>query len=87
MEETTQQIIQIAGPGIDWILLHSAGLKIAYAMAALFFVTLFLRLLDKSLGVKFSAVWAEISTDPLAAADYMGKRFIGACILVGLLLS
>jgi hypothetical protein len=70
----------------DFVVVASL-LKLSYAALALGAVTLFLRYLDKRGGVDFHDFFEDLKNDPKAAALYLGARFVGACLLVGYVLS
>lgn len=62
--------------------------RIVFALLALVMIWLLLRLFDRMSGVKFKRVMHErISTDAAASAWYFGLRFVGACYLVGSVIS
>jgi hypothetical protein len=64
----------------------AAVLNLAYAVVALALVWAFLRVLDKRAGLDFKEFFKDLRNDPQAAATYLGWRFVGACVLVGLAL-
>jgi hypothetical protein len=66
------------------ILATSALLTVAYALFALIAAWYVLRVFDSLGRVHFKTTIGRISSDPKAAAVYFGCRFIGVCLLVGL---
>lgn len=69
---------------MDEVILISTGLKLGFALVALLVAVLFLRFLDRRMGIRFSVhVWDTIKRDPLALAVYFGVRFAGVCLLIG----
>ena len=69
------------------VILTSIVVKLLTALAALLIVWGMFRLLDKGTGHPFSEAMEKMYESPLAVAAYYGLRFVGACLLVGLLLS
>jgi hypothetical protein len=65
----------------------AALLNLTYAAAAILVTVYLTRWLDRRARIRFPAIMERISNDPMAAALYFGARFLGACILVGLVLS
>lgn len=72
---------------MDPILIESAIFRLAFAGLAVGVTWGLLRLLDKAAGVPFRTVVREIADDAGTAALYYGLRFLGACLLVGYVLS
>lgn len=63
------------------------GFNLIYMVTACIVIVLLLRYLDKSLGIGFKKdVLYELQRDPKALAIYFAARFIGACLLAGLML-
>lgn len=62
-------------------------LRLIVVVIALVVVWAVLRVLDRLTGVRFVSVYHAMATNPLGLGLYLGLRFIGACLLVGLLLS
>ena len=63
-------------------------LRFIAVVIALVVVWAVLRVLDRLTGVKsFVSLYQAMATNPLGLGLYLGLRFIGACLLVGLLLS
>ena len=71
---------------MEQILLISSLQTLSLAACALVLVWLLLRAMDKSGNHKFTSVTETLRQDPMAAAVYYGARFIGACLLVGLVI-
>jgi len=69
------------------VILTSAMLKLGMAVVAIFFTWGSLRILDVLLSFDFRRWLNAECNDDLAVALYLGARFVGACILVGLLFS
>lgn len=57
------------------------------AVAALLLIWVLFRVLDKGTGMPFSKAIETIYQSPNAVALYYGLRFLGACVLIGQLLS
>lgn len=66
------------------ILATSALLTIAHALFALVAAWYLLRVFDQIGRVNFRATMMRITQDARSAALYFGCRFIGVCLLVGL---
>lgn len=67
------------------VLLRAALWKLAICMIALWLITYWLWWLDKRLGIDFRRhVWPNMRDKPDL---YMAARILGACILVGLVMS
>jgi len=62
-------------------------LRIVYAVMMVGVVWLVLRGLDRLAGVDFRNIMEVISADPKAAALYMGLRFLGVVLGMGLIIS
>lgn len=63
-------------------------LNLGYCVLALGLLILALRLFDQLLGHRFVDLWREIKDEnSVAMALYLGLRFVGACILLGSILS
>ena len=71
---------------MDMVLIYSGALKIGYALIALVAVAAFSLWLDRRIGVHFAELHRTIRRNPLALAIYQGARWIGICLLVGLLI-
>lgn len=69
------------------ILATSIILRIIIAFVALVMLWGLFRALDFAAGLKFSAVMEKMNEEPMAIALYLGCRFLGGCLLLGLLLS
>jgi hypothetical protein len=65
----------------------AALLNLGYAAAAIIMTVYLTRWLDRRARVRFPSILERITHEPLAAALYFGARFLGACLLVGLVLS
>lgn len=68
-------------------MLLSFGAKLVCALAAVEMVVWLLRRLDKRAGFDFKEFFDDLKNDPSAAAYYLAGRFIGACLLVGLVVA
>ncbi|MCW8918954.1 MAG: hypothetical protein OQL08_09095 [Gammaproteobacteria bacterium] len=69
------------------VIVTSTSLTLFMAFIALFLVWMLLRLLDISQGRDIHLTLNRIHDDPRSAALYLGLRFMGACLLVGLVIS
>lgn len=68
--------------------IYAFGLNLAYCLVAIGLLITALRVFDRMLGYRFSDMWKEITDENNAAmAVYLGLRFVGACILIGSILS
>lgn len=73
---------------MDDVILYSLLVRLAVAAIALGTLFWFLRLLDARAGLDWKGeVIPTLERDPRALADYLGKRWLGACVVLGLLLS
>ena len=63
------------------IVIVSAGLNLAYFLAAVFACWAVLRVLDALAGVKFKTAMERLHENPLALAIYLGLRFFGVVSL------
>lgn len=71
---------------MELILLISTAQKLFIAVIALFAVWLLLRFMDNSVNQPFSSTLDRIKNhESIATALYYGLRFVGACLLVGLI--
>ena len=61
--------------------------SLVYSFAALFFLYLGLRWLDKKNVGDFQEAILKIREDSIASAIYYGARWLGACLLIGLVMS
>lgn len=80
MNETNFEALSIHG-----ILFTSSAHTLLMAALAITMVWGLLRILDILAGTPFTKVKEVIYADSKAAALYAGLRFLGACILIGLL--
>lgn len=62
-------------------------LRLIVGIIALFGVTLALRYYDRSSGRSFKDSFQIMKEEPRALATYYGARFIGACILIAIVLA
>jgi hypothetical protein len=62
-------------------------LRIVYSIMMVVIVWLLLRGLDKLSGVNFKEIMGVIREDAIAAALYLGLRFIGVVVGIGLVVS
>ena len=69
------------------VLMTSSAMTLGFALLALLMGWLALRVLDRTGGVNFKETMGRISYEPKPAAIYFGLRFIGMCLLIGLVLS
>lgn len=75
-------------PGLDGFVLTATLLKVVWSMLAVVALILLLRWIDKRNGISFGTdILAGIRADPMAAAVYFGARFVGAALLVGLVVA
>ncbi|SEG12872.1 hypothetical protein [Marinobacterium lutimaris] len=72
---------------MDGVLMVSSLLTLAFALLALFMGWLSLRLLDRMGGINFKETVGRITYEPKPAAIYFGLRFVGVCVLLGMVLS
>lgn len=72
---------------MNQVLLTSIGLQLVTAIIALLVIWGMFRLLDRGMGHPFADAVEKMYENPMAVALYYGLRFLGACILIGLLLS
>jgi len=68
------------------VMITSGIYQLVMAVMAIIIVWFLLRLLDVSLGFRFRT-WLQENNNDTAVGIYLGLRFLGACILVGLLFS
>ena len=73
--------------GMTEFMVSGLILRLIVVVIALVVVWAVLRVLDRLTGVRFVSVYQAVATNPLGLGLYLGLRFIGACVLVGLLLS
>lgn len=66
--------------------LGAAALNLVYALGAILALFLVLRWLDRRMRAGKWNVGVALTEDRLAAAIYLGLRFLGACLLMGLVL-
>ncbi len=66
------------------ILTLNALMTLAYIVFALFVAWYVLRVFDQLGRIHFKTTMRTIANDPHAAALYFGCRFIGVCLLIGL---
>ena len=71
---------------MNQVMLTSGIYQLVMAVMAIIIVWFLLRLLDVSLGFRFRT-WLQENNNDTAVGIYLGLRFLGACILVGLLFS
>ena len=71
---------------MNQVMLTSGIYQLVMAVLAIIIVWFLLRLLDVSLGFRFRT-WLQENNNDTAVGIYLGLRFLGACILVGLLFS
>lgn len=71
---------------MNTVMLTSGVYQLVMAIIAILMVWLLLRLLDVALGFRFRD-WLQENQNDTAIGIYLGLRFLGACILVGLLFS
>jgi len=69
------------------IALKSSMFKLLLASVAVILVRLFLLSLDEAAGFKFKRWLNDTKTEDNAKAIYLAARFIGVCLLVGLIIS
>lgn len=69
------------------VIATSTALTLAMAIVAVVLVFALLRFRDRLVRVDFREVMRGITDDSIAAALYFGLTFIGACLLMGLVLS
>lgn len=75
------------GVAMTEVMITSGLYRLVFAVVAILSLFLLLRLLDHLSGTTFRLTFKRITYDPRSAALYFGLRFLGACILLGLLLS
>jgi hypothetical protein len=69
-------------------LLTVSGIQtLAFALIAILLGWLLLRGLDRLSRVDFKLTMTRIAHEPHAAALYFGCRFVGVCLLLGMVLS
>ncbi len=67
---------------------NSLLLNLLYALLVVLLLFLLLRFFDHRMGITFKDCWNEIVRDQnTAMAAYLGLRFVGCCILLGLIIS
>ncbi|WP_010323641.1 hypothetical protein [Marinobacterium stanieri] len=66
------------------LLTMNALITLGYALFALLAVFYILRVFDQLGRISFRSTMMTIAGDPHAAALYFGCRFIGVCLLIGL---
>ena len=68
--------------------LYTVVMNLIYGLMALLALFGVLRLFDKLIGIRFADMWKEITNDNnTAVAAYLGLRFIGCCLLIGLVIA
>ncbi len=72
---------------MEYIAIFSVVLHVSLAIAAAFGLVMLLRWLDQRAGYSFASAMGVIRAEPVALALYLGLRWLGACILVGWILS
>jgi len=72
---------------MEEVLFTSGVYRLAFALLALLGLFLLLRLFDKLSGHSFNTAYSRINDNAQALAVYYGLRFMGACLLLGQLLS
>lgn len=68
------------------VIITSSLLTLVMSLIAVFLVWGCLRVLDILTGFDFRK-WVQGDKNDIAVAIYLGSRFIGACLLVGMLFS
>lgn len=68
------------------VIITSSLLTLVMAIVAVFMTWGCLRVLDILTGFDFRS-WVQSDKNDIAVAIYLGARFIGACLLVGMLFS
>jgi len=71
---------------MNQVMLTSGIYQLVMAVLAIIIVWFLLRLLDVSLGFRFRT-WLQENENDTSIGIYLGLRFLGACLLVGLLFS
>lgn len=66
---------------------YGAVTDLVYALLAMLLLWLGLRYLDKANGRPWIETMDIIRSDSLATSHYYGARWIGACLIIGMLLS
>jgi hypothetical protein len=68
---------------------YSFVLNLIYCLIAVAILMLVLRRFDRMLGIDFKKdIWREIEEENNSAmAQYVGLRFLGCCVLLGLIIS
>jgi hypothetical protein len=69
------------------VILTSSIITIATALVAIIMAWLMLRLLDALGFIDFKTTIVRICSNETSAAVYFGLRFVGVCILFGMVLS
>jgi len=69
------------------VIMTSTMLSVFYALVAVLGAWLMLRLLDRVSGVDFTKTMLGVCANEHSAAIYLGLRFMGVCILFGMVLS
>lgn len=69
------------------VIMTSSGLTLLFALVAILAAWGMLRWLDVIAGVNFKTTIREVCRNEHSAALYFGLRFLGVCILLGLVLS
>lgn len=69
------------------VILTSWLMTVSYAALAVVGGWWLLRLLDRIGGVNFKETVGRITSEPLSAAIYFGLRFLGVCLLLGMVIS
>ena len=73
---------------MEWVLVLSLAVKLGFAIGALFLARVVLKHLDKSNGIDFTEhVMSGLINSPQALAIYYGLRFVGVCLLIGMVIS
>jgi hypothetical protein len=88
MEEPVNESGTVAGDDgfvVNFVVLANS-LGLFWALGGVVLAVLVSRWLDARAGVRFRDALDIIRSDPRAAARYYGQRFLGICLLVGLVI-
>jgi hypothetical protein len=77
----------LKGMNMNEVILTSSIITIATALVAIIMAWLMLRLLDALGFIDFKTTIVRICSNETSAAVYFGLRFVGVCILFGMVLS
>ncbi len=69
------------------VLVTSSAMTVTFALVAIIMGWFLLRWLDRMGGVVFEQTVKGICDEPVAAALYFGLRFVGVCVLLGMVIS